>query len=103
MEMYWNEDPNERPESFSQIKKILIQIHESRRSKKNESIIDTFLSQVFNLTSHDLKYSLKTFSSLLETYAQNTEILVRQKTMMLQEEKQRVNYLLSLFLPESQV
>ena len=44
MEMYWNEDPNERPESFSQIKKILIQIHESRRSKKNESIIDTFLS-----------------------------------------------------------
>ena len=44
MEMCWNEDPNERPESFSQIKKILIQIHESRRSKKNESIIDTFLS-----------------------------------------------------------
>ena len=46
---------------------------------------------------------MKTFPSLLETYAQNTEILVRQKTMMLQEEKQRVNYLLSLFLPESQV
>ena len=46
---------------------------------------------------------MKTFPSLLETYAQNTEILVRQKTMMLQEEKQRVNYLLSLFLPENQV
>ena len=47
MEMCWNEDPNERPESFSHIKKILIQIHESRRSKKNVSIIDTFPSQVF--------------------------------------------------------
>ena len=48
-------------------------------------------------------YFRKIFDSLLETYAQNTEILVRQKTMMLQEEKQRVNYLLSLFLPENQV
>lgn len=47
--------------------------------------------------------AMKTLTSLLETYAQNTEILVRQKTMMLQEEKQRVNYLLSLFLPENQV
>ena len=48
MEMCWNEDPNERPESFSQIKKILNQIHEQRRSKKNSSIIDTFLSLVFS-------------------------------------------------------
>ena len=47
MDNCWNEDPNERPESFSDIKKILIQIHESRRSKKNVSIIDTFLSLVF--------------------------------------------------------
>ena len=62
MEMCWDEDPNKRPESFSQIKKTLNQIHEQRRSKKNASIIDTFLSLVFSFVGQILSDGCQSLS-----------------------------------------
>ena len=37
---------------------------------------------------------------MLETYAENTERLVREKTLILQEERDRVDKLSAMFLPE---
>ncbi len=35
IEKCWSENPHDRPESFAQIRDVLIKIHETRRSKKS--------------------------------------------------------------------
>lgn len=84
IEACWSEDAYKRPAWFRDILPHFQFSHSSRFGQKSKSIIDSFVG-------------------LLETYADNTERLVREKTKILLDERDRVDAISSMFLPRKEV